>query len=275
MSFRPFQAGLYGIRASGLMLRGLVPPTPRLAVVGSRAMQQRGREATTRIVELAAAEGFSLVSGGARGIDITAHRHALRIGMPQLVVLPCPPERVYPPEFSACFDEIVERPYSGVLHGLRSGTPASRGSFASRNRLVVGLSRAVVVVQAASRSGSAGTGSLALQTQGKACAALLGSRGCERLVGAGARSLGRPDEPDFEARVRSWLGFVLGRAHAGEPTRPWPEHLSWLCEALEAAPAEGRSLDSFDQPLDALCALTEAVTLSLVVECSTGRYRLA
>lgn len=239
-------------------------------------MCRRSRDAAHVVVERAASRGYCLVSGGARGIDIAAHRHALRLDMPQLVVLPCGPDRVYPPEFAACFDEIARRPYSGVLFGLPEGTLPSKGSFASRNRIVVSLAPACVVVQAATRSGSVGTGRLAIRREGSTCAVVLGSPGCEGLVAAGATSLGRADTDDFARRVDAWLGSLLGEGPwVDEPSAPWPDHLRWLRARLEGAPVQGLALDAFAQPLEALCALTEAQTLSLVVEASSGRYRLA
>lgn len=274
MSLRDFQSQLYGLRTQGLKLRGIVPPTPRLAVVGSRAMMASSRDATRELVREAASFGFSLVSGGARGVDITAHREALRIGMPQLAVLPCGPDRVYPPEFSACFDEVAKRPLSGVLYGLREGTPPTRGSFASRNALVVGLSAATVVIQAARRSGSVVTGKLAAVDARVACAVFAGSPGCEALVACGAKSLGRVDAGDRQARVRTWLRSLLDPQAETPAELTWPPHLRWLREALMDAPEEGQGLHAFADPLEALCALTEAVTLSLVVEPSPGRYRL-
>jgi hypothetical protein len=87
-------------------------------------------------------------------------------------------------------------------------------------------------------------------------------------------SLGRPEDLQFEERVKDWLRLTLGE----EPefkSSSWPPHIAWLEAELERAPPHGLALDAFAQPLDALCALTEALTLSLVVEASPGRYRLA
>ena len=270
-SIEPAALGLPGRQP--LELWGAWPPAPRIAVVGSRAMSGRHAQCTRAWVAAAAARGFSLVSGGARGIDITAHRAALELGMPQAVVLPSAPEWIYPPEHRTEFETIARARDSGVLFGAPPGTPAARGLFASRNRLVVAASVAVVVVQARRRSGSMGTGRLALR-RGLPVAVCLGSEGAEALVAEGAFSVGHASDLE-DARLDPWLSAVARGETPVAPSDVWPQHLGWLSDALRDAPPLGRPLESMGPALPAMCALTEAIDLGLVVECAPGRYRRA
>ncbi|MEX1369155.1 MAG: DNA-processing protein DprA, partial [Nannocystaceae bacterium] len=157
----PGALGLSGRR--DLYLHGALPPPPRLAVVGSRAAHRRLRDAVEPIVHAAGRRRWSIVSGGAVGIDADAHAAALEAGIPQLAVLPCGPDRAYPPQHAPLFLHIGQATDSGVLYAHAPGTEPSRGMFASRNAIVVALCDAVVVVEAAPRSGTMLTASLALR----------------------------------------------------------------------------------------------------------------
>ncbi len=251
----------------------MLPPRPRVALVGSRAATRAHLAAIPTLVELVAARGLCVVSGGARGVDAAAHRAALQLGVPQLVVLPTGADRIYPPEHEELFERIARAPYSGVLFGAARNSTPSRGLFASRNRIVIEAADAIVVVQAARRSGSAGTGSLALR-RGARVAAFTSSAGGEALVGAGALSLGDPGVAGWVPRAEVFLDALIGVERETIPLR-WPTHLRWLADALAQAPPEGSSVDAFADALETLCALTEASTLGLVVEVTPGRYRLA
>lgn len=257
-----------------LELMGSLPPRPRLAVIGSRAAHARYVATLDVVLARAHASGWSLVSGGALGIDAGAHRAALRLGCPQLAVLPCGPDRVYPPQHAPLFAALLEQPHNGLVFAHRHGTRSCRAMFASRNRIVVALADAVLVVEASLRSGSLGTGRLAAKA-GLPLAAFAGSAGCGSLIAAGALALPEPlAKPDAHAldelatRVGAWL--------AGEslalPSR-WPAALAWLRDTLAAGPASGTTLDRLG-PLDvAMVALVEAELLGLVSEVSPGRWR--
>lgn len=253
-----------------------MPPSPRIAIVGSRALMRTNGACIEPLVEMAASYGLSVVSGGARGADIEAHRAALRAQTPQLCVLPCGRDQVYPPEHADDFEAIASAPYSGVLFGAQAHAALRRQIFASRNRIVVGLSDGVIVVQASLRSGSLGTGRAALKAQ-RPCAAFLSSPGGQSLVGEGAMSLRFAGEDGWRARAEAFFERVISPMAASletsEPT--WPAHIAWLAEAMRETDAKGVTAGQLGDPLRALCALTEACSLGLVVETSPGRYRRA
>ncbi len=262
----PEELGLGRLRRT-LDLAGVLPPAPRLAIVGARASRRRWLEQVPLLVEAAAARGFSVVSGGALGIDTAVHRAALAQGVPQLAILPAAVDRPYPPGNADLFARIADHPGSGVAYVLRPGESPSRGLFAGRNRYVVALSTAVIVVQAGLRSGSIGTGRLALK-QRRPVAALLGTPGCASLIGAGARALAMTSATELRAAVDRWLSAPEEPASAA----PWPPHLAGLEAALGRAGERGVTIDGLEDPLAGLVALTEAESLDLVVEIESGRY---
>ena len=137
-----------------LLVRGDVSAlsAPCVAVVGSRAATVYGRAVAARFAERLAAEGLVVVSGLATGIDAVAHGAALDAGGRTLAVLACGPERVYPSRHRRLSDRIVR---SGtIVSEFPPGTPPLRPYFPLRNRLISGLSLAVLVVEARERSGS-------------------------------------------------------------------------------------------------------------------------
>lgn len=235
---------------------GELPPAPRLAIVGSRAAHRRVLSVLPSLVAAAAARGFAVVSGGARGIDRAVHEAALAAGVPQLAVLPCGPDRPYPPEHAPLFAAIAAAPGSAVLFAHPPGTAPHRKMFASRNAIVVAAAAAVIVAEAAPRSGSWGTGRLALRRA--PTAALVGSPGCAALIAAGARAL--PDDPaSLRGEAEAWLADPRGVAG---PT--WPAELRWLADALRAAGPRGLALDDLPDPTQACTALLTAELAGLV-----------
>lgn len=260
--------GLAGQRS--WLLHGALPPAPRLAVVGSRAAHRIALACIPALVQAARERGHSLVSGGARGIDAAVHRAALAAGVPQLAIVPCSPGSPYPPEHAPLFAAIAAAPGSGVLFALPNGVASSRGVFASRNALVVAAASAVLVAEAQPRSGSWGTGCLALR-RGRATAALACAPGCADLIARGAHALA-PD--DARAAALAWLD-AQRPDHVAPPAPAWPEPLRWLADALMAAGPSGLTLDDLDDAPSGCAALLSAELLGLVVEAPPGRYHPA
>jgi predicted Rossmann fold nucleotide-binding protein DprA/Smf involved in DNA uptake len=225
------------------------------------------------VVAAASAEGWSIVSGGALGIDAGAHRAALRMACPQLAVLPCGRDRVYPPGHAKLFAAIHDHPASGLIFAQPVGTEPCRAMFASRNRIIVALADAVLVAQASLRSGSIGTGRLARKA-GRRLAVFTGTSGCGRLVAEGAFALPEPglgvDDPvAAHTRVRGWLRGEL------EPiASSWPAELAWLRDALLAGPSSGVALEQLGDPSHAMVALCEAELFGLVCEVTPGRWKV-
>lgn len=256
-------------------LLGPLPPPPRLAVVGSRAAHRAYLDCLPAVLELARSRGWSLVSGGALGIDGGAHQAALDRRVAQLAVLPCGRDQPYPSRHAALFTAMLDAPEAGLLFAQPVGTSPTRAMFASRNAIVVGLASAVLVVEARSRSGTMGTGRLALG-RGVPLAAVSGSAGAGRLIAAGARGLPRPEGPthrDLCAALDTFLGAALDpQRTTEEPTRPWPEALSDLRARLRAAGPRGLSIDACPDPEGTLSQLCEAELLGLVTEATPGRW---
>jgi DNA processing protein len=268
---RSVAPALLGLRhGRTLPLAGELPPWPRLAVVGSRAAHAGPRAAVPPAIEVVAALGWSIVSGGAIGIDRDAHAAALARGVPQLAVLPCGPDLLYPADNAPLLRAIAARARSGVLFAVARGGIPSRNVFASRNAIVVALCDAVLVVESQPRSGSALTGQLALRGR-KPLAVVAGSPGNAALVGRGARPLRfEADAVDrFAAELRA---FLRGEAPPSAP-RPWPHELAHLRDLLAAAGRQGLRADGLDPA--GLVALVRAEALGLVLELSPGRWILA
>jgi DNA processing protein len=161
---------------------------PAVAVVGSRAASSYGLEVARDFGAGLAETGVLVVSGLARGVDSSAHRGALSRGA-TAAILGSGADVIYPKEHAALAAEIVAR---GVLVSeLPPGAAPRRHHFPRRNRLISGLSLAVVVVEASTRSGSLQTARLALE-QGREVMAVPGTilgdrnRGCHGLLRDGA-----------------------------------------------------------------------------------------
>ncbi len=161
-----------------------------VAVIGARAASPEGLIAASEIAFDLARAGIVVVSGLARGIDAAAHRGALDAGGKTIAVLGTGIDRVYPAENERLHDEIAS---SGLLlTELAPGTPPLEWHFPRRNRIISGLSRAVVVVEARDKSGSLITARLAAD-QGRDVMAVPGTivggrnRGANALLRDGAK----------------------------------------------------------------------------------------
>lgn len=175
-----------------LYYKGEFQPSDRLAVaiVGSRRATPRGLNTARELAAELAAQGVTVVSGLARGIDSAAHRGALQVeGGRTIAVLGSGLDRVYPPENAGLMQAIAER--AVVCSEFPLGTPPYAANFPARNRVISGLSLAVTVVEATADSGSLITADFALE-QGRDVFAVPGpieregSRGPHGLIKQGA-----------------------------------------------------------------------------------------
>jgi DNA processing protein len=145
---------------------------PGIAVVGSRRASPYGVEMARALAAEIAEAGVTVVSGLARGIDEAAHRGALEAGGRTVALLGAGMDRVYPPESRRLAERIS---LSGaLLSEFPLGTPPYSGNFPVRNRLISGMTRGTLVVEAAPRSGSLITARLALE-QGREVFAVPGN----------------------------------------------------------------------------------------------------
>ncbi|MFP3928663.1 MAG: DNA-processing protein DprA [Desulfobacteraceae bacterium] len=169
--------------------KGLEQGQDRIAVVGSRSPTPYGLKTARRLARDLAAAGLGVVSGLALGVDAAGHEGALEAGGKTVAVLGTGVDVVYPWTNRRLFSRILEK---GILISeFPLGTPPEPGNFPARNRIISGLSRGVVVVEAARRSGSLITASMALE-QGREVFAVPGSvntmksAGCHFLLKNGA-----------------------------------------------------------------------------------------
>ncbi|MCU0284604.1 MAG: DNA-processing protein DprA [Candidatus Nanopelagicales bacterium] len=126
-----------------------------VAVVGSRACTPYGERATTAIVDGLVATGWTIVSGGAFGIDAAAHRAALAADGCTVAILACGVDLAYPRAHEALLCRIAD--LGAVVSELPPGSPPLRHRFLARNRLIAGMARGTLVVEAARRSGALAT----------------------------------------------------------------------------------------------------------------------
>jgi len=158
-----------------LYLRGEVLNWDRLlsiGVVGTRTCTDYGISATKKICTVLAENGITIISGMARGIDATAAKAALLAGNKTVAVLGCGIDIVYPAENRELMFEIIKN--GAVISEYPPGTEPKRTNFPQRNRIISGLSRGVLVVEAPKKSGALITANSAID-QGKDLFAVPGS----------------------------------------------------------------------------------------------------
>lgn len=162
---------------------------PAIAIVGSRNATVQGALDARRFACALASAGHVVVSGLALGIDAAAHEGALDGGT-TVAVIGTGADIVYPSSHRALAHRIVER--GAIVSELPLGTTASAHQFPRRNRIIAGLSRGVLVIEAAARSGSLITARLASEC-GREVFAMPGSihsplsKGCHQLIRHGAK----------------------------------------------------------------------------------------
>lgn len=182
-----------------LYLHGELKPEDgwAVAIVGTRRVTAYGRQVTEQIACTLARRGVTVISGLARGVDAAAHEAALQAGGRTLAVLGSGVDRIYPPEHRPLAARI--RSQGAVLSDYAPGTPPDAVNFPPRNRIISGMARAVVVVEAGETSGALITAAFAAD-QGREVFAVPGSifslqsKGTNRLIQQGARPLLDCDE---------------------------------------------------------------------------------
>jgi DNA processing protein len=163
-----------------------------VAVVGTRRVSAYGRQVTEELGSFLAANGVTVISGLARGVDAIAHQSALKAGGRTIAVLGCGVDRVYPPEHTQLADKLIAS--GALISDYAPGTPPDASNFPPRNRIISGLSMATVVVEAGETSGALITAQFAID-QGREVFAVPGnilapqSKGTNRLIAQGARPL--------------------------------------------------------------------------------------
>jgi DNA processing protein len=207
---------------------------PAVAIVGSRAASQYALSVAHDLAHDLASCGLVVVSGLARGVDSAAHRGALAASGVTVAVLGSGVDVMYPPEHAPLAKQIDER--GAVISELVPGTKPDPMFFPLRNRIISGLSRAVVVIEAGEKSGSLITARCALE-QGRDVLAVPGNvlsgrnRGAHGLLRDGAKIVESADD------ILEELGMC--RQSVGRPT-PAPSDPILAC----LTPGEPSDLDA-------------------------------
>jgi DNA processing protein len=168
-----------------------------VAVVGTRRVTAYGRQVAEDIAGILARNGISVISGLARGIDSISHQAALHAGGRTIAVLGSGLDRIYPPENRRLAEQIAA--HGALVSDYPPGTPPEASNFPPRNRLISGLSLAVVIVEAGQKSGALITAAFAAD-QGREVFAVPGnisspgSKGTNRLIRDGAQPLLHPEQ---------------------------------------------------------------------------------
>jgi DNA processing protein len=237
-----------------LYARGRLEPRDlnAVAMVGSRKCSFYGRDQASRLSSLLAGAGVTVVSGGARGVDSASHEGAMRVdGGRTIAVLGCGVDVVYPPENAPLFEQIIAK--GALISHYPPGTAPNQRHFPERNRVISGISRGVVVVEADERSGSLITARLAADDHNRPVLAVPGridnplSSGPHNLIKQGAalvtnlddvlEALGPPPETTYKPRRHAETPIELFEEPASVAT---PASLSGEQESIIDALKEHR-----------------------------------
>jgi len=183
-----------------LYWRGSLQPdnTKTIAIVGSRKAHRYAEQVITQFVPQLVADGWTIVSGGAIGADSMAHRQTVQANGKTVVVLGSGLLNPYPASNRQLFDSVLQEG-GALVSSFALQTEAMPGNFPARNRVIAGLSRGCLVVQAAHKSGARITAQYALE-QGREVFAVPGmvgdplSLGCHALIQEGAKLTGSVED---------------------------------------------------------------------------------
>jgi DNA processing protein len=248
---------------------------PAVAIVGSRAASPYALNVAEQLASALAARGVTIVSGLARGVDSAAHRGAVSADGATIAVLGCGADVIYPREHAALARAIEARGL--MMSELVPGTHPRPEFFPQRNRIISGLSRAVVIVEAGERSGSLITARCALE-QGREVLAVPGNiltgrnLGGHALLRDGAKIVETSDD------IFEELGIVGTHAElvTSKPQEPntsvWPDRL-----LAHLPPGEPCDLDEIAErsgltPARLLPALFELELRGRIRRAGAGRF---
>jgi DNA processing protein len=236
-----------------LYVKGAMHPRDEqaVAIVGSRSCTSYGRRIAERLGHDLARAGWTVISGMARGIDGCAHRGALQAGGRTIAVLAGGLSRIYPPEHTDLAGEVA---VAGALvseSAMRMEPMATM--FPARNRIISGLSRAVVIVEAADKSGALITARHAAE-QGREVFAVPGpvdspaSAGSLQLLRQGAKLIRGADDVLEELQALPALALAEAGSRETAPSGP-PPNLDDTQRRIWDALEERRTVDELSRQM--------------------------
>ena len=266
-----------------LYYSGQVEPTenegikPMIGIVGTRNATEYGKRWTKKITEALVGHGFGIVSGMAAGIDTVAHSTCLQANGRTIAVLGTGVDRVYPYSNRNLHQQLKEKGL--IVSEYPSQTPPDRGHFPARNRIIAGLCRAVLIIEAPQRSGALITARFA-NDFGRDVYVLPGSLdnqyslGCLALLNTGAHVILGVEN------LLEMLGTMpcLDRI-APTPSKPKPDLQPELKSVYDLIELESIPLDAIANQTElstseVLSALSQLEIMDLVVQVPGMRYQI-
>jgi DNA processing protein len=249
-----------------LYVRGVLTPEDEwsVAIVGTRKVTAYGRQVAEEVAGTLANNGVTIVSGLARGVDSIAHQAAVNAGGRTLAVLGNGIDLVYPPENRKLATQVIE--HGALISDYPLGTQPDGVNFPPRNRIISGLSLAVIIVEAGQTSGALITASFAAE-QGRDVFAVPGninapqSLGTNRLIRDGAQPLLSPQD------VLEALNLTMVTEHqAAQVTLPTDPVESRLYKLLSQQPMHVDEIRAqADLPIEAVSATLAMMELKGMV----------
>lgn len=225
-----------------LYVRGSLSEADDLAlgVVGTRGVTAYGRQVTHDLTSQLARNGLTIVSGLARGIDGIAHRAALDVGGRTIAVLACGVDVIYPPEHRNLAHDIMQN--GAIVSDYPLGTQPEANNFPPRNRIISGLSKGVLVVEAGIKSGALITADFAAE-QSRDVFAVPGnitarsSQGANKLIQEGAHPVRNAEDILEVLNLSTVVDYVEARE-----TLPTDPTEAALLKELEEGPLHADEL---------------------------------
>ncbi len=243
-----------------------------LGVVGSRRMTIYGKQITNQLVTRIAGAGVTIVSGFMYGIDATAHRAALNGEGKTVAVMPCGVDIIHPSYQKELYKKILET--GGlIISEFEEGFPPDTWTYPKRNRIVAGLSKAVMVVEAAKKSGSLITADFAKKYKRKLFAVpgpltSISSQGTAQLI---------KEEADIVTSPEDILDFYNIKSKFGKGSLKSFQDLNELekkiLKRLEQEPIEIDTLARFTGlPVSEINTTLSFMQLKSLIKEENGKY---
>lgn len=235
---------------------------PLVAIVGTRQPTEYGIRWTRQISTALAKNGFTVVSGLAEGIDTESHAAAIAAGGRTIAVVGTGVDIVYPAKNQKLYQQILQQGL--IISEYASKTPPDRTHFPRRNRIIAGLSRAVLVMEAPLKSGALITATYANEF-GRDVYALPGrlddikSQGCLRLLAQGAT----PIVKELDELLKMLGAIPQFDVEPQAPVQPIPQLSPELQQVIDAISFESISFDSIVQKTSITPGLISGALLEL------------